>query len=428
MIRSRYSIDRRNLLLGMGTLLPTALLAHPADAVSPPFVASETGHLKTVLVHPLSAADHARCALAQGAHPVWEEAIHAAAAQQEAMIAQLEAGGARALRLDRLLETAIEAAKRSGAWQARAQRLAPDIPDGRQLTTAALLGRTGARDPLAGLAYVRDFAVMLPRGLLFCNVDEPTRMREADLLRFIFAFAPALRDYPVVFDARQAGLRLFGGDIQLLDRHTLLFGTGNHSDPRLAPLLAQRTGMDVIAVNIRNADPARWPLDQDPLRDFHLHLNSSVAQLGHDHALVLPWVFETQSSNTVAVPQLVARFGNVRRYIAHSGQPESGLRGVKLADYLRMRGMRVSFVAGAEADGERWLAEATLRRAIVPLGERQAVNMLGVGPETMLALAGSPRTHASLHRKGVRVVAVKGAGLGNGYAGPHSLALPLERT
>ena len=395
MTSSHFHIDRRLMLVGAASLVPAIALAPAAQAMPPSFVRSETGSLRTVLVHPTTVADHAHCTLTCGANPFWQDALDEMVAQQAALTAQLEASGATVLRLDAMLAAAIESAKQQRVWNRWAPILRPDIVDSESLDAAALLGRGDRARPGAmdGLTCLRDFAVMLPAGLLLCKVTDPARARQSDLFRFILAFAPALRSYPVVFDARREGLRAEGADVQLLDAETLLIGVGNHSDPRLAPLLARRVGMDVIAVDIRDGSQARWRLNQDPMRDVHLHLNTALAQIAPECMLALPQLVDAEG------------FGSIRFHYAHSGLSDPSVEGMRLVDYLRARGTRIH----------------------VTDGEKQATNMLATDPGVMLAFAGADVTHNRLRGEGIRLSTVAGPEVGAGYAGPHCLTLPLER-
>jgi arginine deiminase len=399
-------LDRRKVLLGAGALALAISLPRTSSASMRAFAISETGALQRVLVHSPAAMNPADCGL-HCTDPFWHEAVDAAVAQHIDLVAQLESAGAEVLQFDDLLSSVDDAAKRRGVR----------IHVERRYT--------------AGLSYMRDFAVMLPRGLLLCNVSDPARAHEQALFRSVTAFAPAFQAYPVLFDAAGAGLPAEGGDFQVLDARTLLVGVGNHTDARIAPLLARKIGMDVIAVNIRNADQRKWRLDHDPLRDFFLHLDTSVAQVAEGHALTLPWLFEAKRTGRAALKRsndLIADFGTVTRYEAESGAHDASIAEIKLVDYLRGRGIEVSAIESAfDDDFDRWLADTHRSGAIVPRRHRQAANVLATSRGVLLALKGAERTHASLSRARVRVCTLSGCEMWRGYGGPHCLTLPLER-
>jgi arginine deiminase len=431
-------MDRRQFLLGAGGLA-LAVGAPGASCASPrSFMTSETGTLRRVLINPATIADHAGCGMMEGTNPFWQDAVADVIAQQADMVLQLESAGTEVLRLRDVLETAIESARRQGAWDNWLRSVYPERAGSNNVCAATLLAgdrlsdETRAQQAMHGLCYVRDFAVMLPRGLVLCNVANPTRSRQSALFRFMVAFAPAFRDYPVLFDAPLSGLHAEGGDLQMLDESTLLVGVGNHTDSRIAARLAQHTGMDVVAVNIRNADTARWKLDHDPLRDFFFHLNTSIAQIAPGHVLALPWLFEAKHTGHSVLGcrnSLIADFGTVTQYRACSGDSAPSLEGLKLVDYLRVRGFRVTYIGGAQRDdAEHWLADTARTGVIFPRRERQAANMLATASGMLLAFGGAERTHAALRSDGICVSSVAGREMSRGYGGPHCLTLPLERT
>jgi arginine deiminase len=411
-----YQIDRRQFLIAAGGLAVAANAPGASYALSQTFLASETGTLRRALVHSATAADFA--GVADQSNPIWQQTVDDIIAQHADMVLQLESAGTRVLRLDDVLETAIEAAKAQGAWGTQSGTLFPDL-NAKSESAAMLLGRESsgadsntANRSMHGLSYVRDFAVLLPKGLVLCNVADRTRSRQSAVFRFMVAFAPAFRGYPVLFDAAASGLHAEGGDIQILDANTLLVGVGNHTDARVATRLARHTGMDVVAVHIRNADTAHWNIDYDPLRDFYFHLNTSVAQIAPGHVLALPWLFETEHSGPSTLRRrdpLIADFGRVRKYRATSGELDRSVEGLKLVDYLRQRRFEVTYTGDAQApDLEHWLVDAVPRGVILPRRERQAANMLATAPGAMLAFSGAEQTHCALRTYGVRVSAVAG--------------------
>jgi arginine deiminase len=407
-----HQFDRREVLLGAGALAFVAAAPSVASASARPFVTSETGALRKVLIHSATAANHANGGIAiTTSDPYWQDAVDEVVAQHAQMELQLTSAGVQVVQLEAVLENAFDTAQQCGVHCGRNPALQPQ--------------------DLHRLSFVRDFATMLPRGLVLCNVADATRAKEQALFRFMVAFGQEFRSYPVLFDAAAAGLCAEGGDFQVLDQETLLVGVGNHTDARIAASLARNTGMDVIAVNIRNADPAKWRRDHDPLRDFFLHLNTSVAQVGPGQVLVLPWLFEAEYTGRTALARrdpLIANFGTIEKYCAHSGMCDATIAGVKLVDYLRTRGMKVSYIGGMDGEGpDRWLAEIARTRVIFPLRERQAANMLAIAPRALLAFNGAERTHTVLREAGVQVCTVAGCEMWRGYGGPHCLTLPLER-
>jgi arginine deiminase len=425
---SSAAINRRQFLLGTGAIALAGTAPRTSRASSAAFVTSETGALRTVLVNPASAAGHGN--LMHRLDPFWRDAAADVVAQHSEMMLQLQASGSGILRLGEVLDTAIAEAKWQCAWAPWLEAAFPELTDTDRVQGATLLARdtiSCAGHAMDGLTYLRDFAVMLPRGLALGNFGDPNRARQAALFRFMVAYAPELRSYPIVFDAQSEGLRLEGGDLQVLDANTLLVGVGNHTDAGIAPRLARATDMDVIAVNIANADLAKWPLNHDPLRDFFFHLDTVVAQIAPRHVAVLPWLFEVAHTGA-ASGGLISEFGRLRLYRAGSGVRDRSVENLKLVDYLRGLGFRTTYIGAPERqDLQLFRAEAVRSGAIFPRHERQGANMLALAPGLLVAFPGADRTHAALRDTGANVVTVGKGEMWRGYGGPHCFTLPLQR-
>jgi arginine deiminase len=424
------AINRRQFLLSSGSIALVAAAPQASHASSVAFVTSETGTLRRVLINPASAAGHPTSI--HRLDEFWQDAAADIAAQHGEMLLQLRASGAEILHLDNVLDSAIAEARRARAWTGWLSANFPELMDTHGVQAATLLAQdAGSCAPhlMDGMSYVRDFAVMLPHGLALANIIDPNRARQAALFRFMVSYAPEFRSYPIVFDAQAEGLPVEGGDLQVLDANTLLVGVGNHTASAVAPRLARAAGMDVVAVNIANADRARWPLDHDPLRDFFFHLNTVVAQVAPGQVAILPWLFEREHTGTPDEDGfLIAEFGRLSLYRAGSGFRDRSLENLKLVDYLRGRGFEITDIGGrGRHDLEVLRTEAALSGAIFPRRERQGANMLALAPGFLLAFPGADATHTTLRDEHARVIAVGKADMWRGYGGPHSLSLSMER-
>ena len=166
-------IERRRLLIGVGGIALAGAMAAVAQAAPRFFVASESGTLRTVLVHPATRADFAGCGLLQGANPFWVEAAEELVAEHEAVVRRIESSGDRLLYLEEVLDSAIEEAKRRGVWASWLARAFSKLAGRRDVNAATLLGREPGGPDSAGHV-------------------------PAELLRFAVTFAPELRDLRVI--------------------------------------------------------------------------------------------------------------------------------------------------------------------------------------------------------------------------------------
>src|SRR5262249_51647329 len=85
---------------------------------------------------------------------------------------------------------------------------------------------------------------------------------------------------------------LDGGDTIVLDEKTLLLGVGNRSSREAAPKLAQKLGMDVIAVAMPPAEK------QSGLNRQLLHLDSIFNLVDTNKVLAVPYFLEKRFSES----------------------------------------------------------------------------------------------------------------------------------
>ena len=423
-----------------------------------PYVVSDIAPLRRVIVNAPSPADY-HLEVATGNFLHYNPPPVAAARQHAQLERLLAASGAEVLSMERLLDEAIEEARRKGQFATWLRATLPRLaPWAGSATGATLLARAGhvqfqtdaegiyrhIVDHRLGLAFTRDLAVMTPRGWIFGNFISPSRRGEASLMRFAAEFSPSLRDYPVLFDALEEGLCLVGGDLQVVDERTLLVGVGHCTDPRAAPLLARRLDMDVIAVRMRGDSTVRWKPDDSVLAHMFLHLDTCFTRVDDQLALALPCFLEAAYADrdpltrflkgllvepTVDARQAdaaiaaLAGIGWVRRYRAGSGEVDDSCAGMKLVDLVRAWGWQVDFVGGAAGalDLEHFF------RVVLAEHDKQASNLVATAPGRVLAYAEAPRTHAALQARGVDVQTFDGRDLWPWWGGPHCLTLPLER-
>jgi arginine deiminase len=377
------------------------------------------------------------------------------------MRALLEKSGAEVLTFEQVLDDAIAVARTKGQFHTWLRALLPALSkEEKDITAAGLMG--AARERLYPhdddgnyrhlvdadtVTWPRDVAVMLPTGLLICNFTRERRVFSAHLMRFAAEYATSLQRYPVVFDAIEEQLLIEGGDIQVIDKETLLMGVGFRSEPQAARELARRLNMNVIAVKLRKDNYVKRPLKEAPLglSTMFMHLDTCCTHIDDKHVIILPWFFENEAVGKnpfVRVLKGLARhprikeeeaeealswladIGKVTRYLAGSGEVDSQVKDVKLVDYLRSQGYRISYVGGPpplDADID-YFFDGVYREHLF-----QAANVVATSPGHIISYDHCPRTHEALRSEKIDVQVFPGANLRRGYGGPHCLTLPLER-
>jgi len=377
------------------------------------------------------------------------------------MRALLEKSGAEVLTFEGVLDEAIEVARAKGEFRTWLRASLPALSsEEKKVTAAELMGAARERlypqDEDGNFRYLvdadtvtwpRDVAVMLPAGLLICNFTSERRVFSAQLMRFVAEYSPSLTRYPVAFDAIEEQVLVEGGDVQVMNGDTLLMGVGYRSEPSAARHLARRLGMNVIAVQLRKADYVKRPPKEAPLglATMFMHLDTCCTHVNDKHVIVLPWFLENEAVGKnpfVRVLKGIARhphvkeedaeealswlveMGKVKRYLAGSGEVDPKVTDLKLVDYLRAEGYRISYVGGPpppDADMD-YFFDVVWREHLF-----QAANVVATSPGHILSYDHCPKTHEALRAAGIDVKVFPGANLRRGYGGPHCLTLPLER-
>ncbi|MEO1172658.1 MAG: arginine deiminase family protein [Myxococcota bacterium] len=458
------TINRRQLLRGIAA---TSVLAPTlARGQRRPFLTSDVGRLRTVLVHTISPNEQPVGQWDPGTLPYAETDIDAASQQQQALARLLRGSGAEVIEVADALASAIDATRGSGVFEAWVRAAFPRLAsEPAKVTVDALLGRDRSQHYRLGpdgnyrrrltdstsTMWTRDSAFMTPQGLVICNAATERRGRENMLMRFLYRHSPMLRSYPVVFDAVEEGMIIEGGDAHVVNETTLFLGTGNRTDPRIAPVLAKRLNMDVLAVQTVEREFMRrsYVRQNDPageLRLFTLHLDTCFTHVGPRHALMLPYLFEkdyatdgplarfirgaraeTQMSaeDAEASLKILKGLGTLKFYARRTGKM-TDLGATKLADYLKAKGYRFTWTGGVRPKSDDDAFQHFMA-VTYPEQRRQASNIVQATPNRVIAYAGNPATKAALEADGIAVDTFGARDLWPWHGGPHCLTQPLRR-
>jgi len=462
-------MQRRNFM--KLTALSAAMATVPGMAAAvassqTPFVRDDIGALKKVLINSPSLDDYSIDRLSDGLLPWFGRDIETAVQEHQALVGLVRASGAELIQLQDVLQSAITAARERGAFKAWLSGTHPRLyPEADRVTAATLLGRDPAfqfrrhedgsyrhtTPAISSSIWTRDPSFMTPEGLVIGGASTVFRARENLLLRFVMKFAPEMADIPVVFDGDMEGFLVEGGDAQMLDAKTLLLGVGQQSDARTAVMLARRLNLDVVAVRIHDDEFIKrertysWgPLGG--LRLLVLHLDTFFTHVNQGHALTVPWLLEQAHAgqdplsqylrgariDTEVDPGVVEQalkfikgFGQVQIYAAGTGKPVE-MDEMKLVDYVREKGYRISWVGGQGPEdsdaGFRHFMRHTLREL-----RNQAANVVATAPGQIIAYGGNPLTQSALETDGIQVASFATTELVRGNGGPHCLTMPISR-
>jgi arginine deiminase len=354
-----------------------------AAAARRPFVGSEVGRLRSVLVHRpgdelLAVARDPRAAL-------FDEAVdpEAAAAEHDVFTAILRAHGAEVLLVEDLLAEAL--ADPSGAPAAVG---APALVDRSPRAAARALIAGDAElglQPLPNLMYMRDQSVWLDRGVAVGRMATPARARESRLLRALYGADPMFATAPRWSDA-SGRPALEGGDVLALGSGRVVLAvtertTRTGAERLVRALLAGEAADEVLVLRL------------PPVAGFHLDLAMTLV----DTATLAIW----------------APLRRVLRGVVHR-RSSTGIATRVVDDVLR------------------WACDA-----VIEIGDRDApahgrswdrgVNVLALAPGLVVAYDDNERANDRLEQAGITVVPVPGRALAAGRGGPHCLACALVR-
>ena len=463
-------ISKRDFLAGAGagvTMAMTGGASGREQSPSRPPLTSDIGQLDRVLVHSISAEEPLTSRISGGLIPYADNDPAAMVEQQSALMDLLRESGAELVEVSDALEAAREATLRSGVWEAWIDASFPRFgADPGSVTVNQILGRdpdwlyrldrAGNYDHFADMTgstmWTRDSAFMTPQGLVMGNSSSPRRGRENMLLRFAYRYSPLLEDVPMAVDAVEDGFIVEGGEAMVVDRNAMCLGVGSRSSPDAARILARRLNMDVYAVQIGTDEFVREAAagaqsDFSALRLLVLHLDTNFTLVGPRHALALPYLFEAEYAEDSPLAryirgavrqsllahedaeqalELLRELGTLTRYAAGSGRREE-MDGMKLVDFCRSQGYRITYTGGPVPDGDE-AAFAHFMSVTYPEQRRQASNVVQARPGRVIAYDGNPATIAALESDGVGVDAFHGRELWNWHGGPHCLTQPLLRS
>lgn len=394
----------------------------------PPYVDSEVGRLRTVLLH-RPGSELARLTPRNTAELLFDGVPWVSRAQDEhdAFAATLRSRDVEVLQLRDLLGEAlrIPAAREAVIADVLADpRLGNDLGGAvlRFLVTltadelcAVLIGGIakqelpGARGiawtllgdhdfvvpPLPNLLFTRDSSVWLRDQVAVASLAMPARRREASLVGAVYAHHPRfhLADHLFAPDLEP----LEGGDVLLLAPGTIAVGVGQRTTPAGAERLARQAFARGLAETVLAV-----PIDQGRAT---MHLDTVCTMVDHDAMIVYPNVADSMSAYAMTAPD----------------GPDGALRVAGPAPFLTAAAaaMGVERIRMIETD----LDPVSAEREQWDDGN----NTLCLAPRLAVAYERNRATNAALEAAGIEVVQIAGSEIGSGRGGPRCLSCPITR-
>jgi arginine deiminase len=290
-------------------------------------------------------------------------------------------------------------------------------------------------EPLPNMYFTRDAAFGVPGAVVIAHPYWPARQREARLVRSIFVRHPTfagLQVYDGILHDPDATIE--GGDVQVIDRETVLVGVGERTNAagadHLAGFLFQHTSVRrVLKLHI-------------PANRVFMHLDTILTFIDWQQILTMPYLWE-KPQVYADVARLAARQCSDLRFEYRGPSPDMLAQPSRL-EVVTPGGVEATFdnaLAGLAATGlidpRRTVLVAgapsehasPVEHVMAALREQwnDGANAFTLKPGQVLGYGCNDRTARALERAGVEVLGFKGSELVRGRGGARCMTMPLDR-
>ena len=249
-------------------------------------------------------------------------------------------------------------------------------------------------DPMPNLYFTRDCACVIGGGVSINRMNNEVRRREAIYIDFIFSYHP---DYQATkcYYKREETSSLEGGDIMVLDEHTIAIGVSERTEPDAIEVLAKRLFREgewqiIIALNL-------------PKQRTFMHLDTVFTQVDYGIFTIHPGienkltVFEIVKDETrFTITKVVGLLESVLE--KHLNRPITLIRCGGKDQITSVR--------------EQW---------------NDGANTLAIAPGKVIVYDRNHVTNQMLKEAGIIVLTIEFSELSRGRGGPRCMSMPLER-
>lgn len=253
-------------------------------------------------------------------------------------------------------------------------------------------------DPMPNLVFTRDPFASIENGISLNKMYSVTRNRETIYAEYIFNYHPDYKDTIKYYD-RYNPYHIEGGDILVLNEHTLAIGVSQRTQPESIEQIALNMFKDpdckidtILAFNIPNS------------RAF-MHLDTVFTQIDYDKFTYHPGIMDT------------LQVFEIKEDVEHGVKVEEindSLENI-LEKYLNKDITLIPCGGGDKiiSEREQW---------------NDGSNTLCIAPGVVIVYDRNNITNAVLRRYGIKVLEMHGSELSRGRGGPRCMSMPLVRS
>lgn len=254
-------------------------------------------------------------------------------------------------------------------------------------------------DPMPNLYFTRDPFACIGNGVSLNKMYSVTRCRETIYGKYVFLYHPLYKETPLFYN-RNLPLNIEGGDILVLNKHTLIVGVSQRTSSGAIEKLAKNIFYENDTSFVRIL-----AFTIPKMRTF-MHLDTIFTQVDYDKFTIHKECYN--QLKIFEVTKDVNRNGKLR-----VEELDSKLETV-LEKYM---GKKITLIpCGGEdsvsADREQW---------------SDGSNTICIAPGEVIAYERNDITNATLASYGIKVYTIPSSELSRGRGGPRCMCMPLER-
>lgn len=253
-------------------------------------------------------------------------------------------------------------------------------------------------DPMPNLYFTRDNFASIGKGISLNRMYSVTRNRESIYAEYIFNYHPEFQGNVTKYYGRTEPYHIEGGDILVLNNHTLAIGISQRTEPEAIETLAHNLFKDpdckydtILAFSIPNC------------RAF-MHLDTVFTQVDYDKFTYHPGIMDTLQ--VFEITEGINGEINVK-------EMKDSLQHI-LTKYIGKEVTLIPCGAGDKiiSEREQW---------------NDGSNTLCIAPGVVVVYDRNNVTNEVLRRAGLKVLEIEGAELSRGRGGPRCMSMPLYR-